>query len=291
MGRMARSTALVLLLFTLSTAFGCSREPAPRHFDLTGQVIAVEPARKELTIRHDDIPGFMPAMTMTYGVGSADLLEGRKPGELISATLEVIDTNARLTSIASRGEAPIAVNANQIALASGLLQEGDEVPDAAFVDQQDRRRSFAEWRGTVTLVTFIYTSCPVPTYCPLMDQNFATIQGAVREDPALKGQVKLISVTFDPEHDTPAVLAEHAAKRRADPAVWTFLTGDRVTIDRFAGKFGVGVLRPEGAAEITHSLRTTLIGRDGRIRKNYAGNDWTPHAVLTDLRAAVVAAS
>ena len=87
------------------------------------------------------------------------------------------------------------------------------------------------------------------------------------------------------------MLAEHAAKRRANPEIWTFLTGDRVTIDRFAGKFGVSVLRADGAAEITHSLRTTLIGRDGRVLKIYGGNDWTPHAVLTDLRAAVAAAS
>jgi protein SCO1 len=194
-----------------------------------------------------------------------------------------------LVAITSRGDAPVAVNANQLAMASELLAEGDPVPDAALIDQTDRRRSFSEWKGSVTLVTFIYTSCPVPTYCPLMDQNFATIQGALREDPALRGQVKLVSVTFDPEHDSPAVLSAHAAKRHADPEVWTFLTGDRITVDRFAGKFGVGVVRPEDKSEITHSLRTTLIGKDGHVRKIYSGNDWTPHAVLTDLRAAVAA--
>jgi protein SCO1/2 len=135
-------------------------------------------------------------------------------------------------------------------------------------------------------VTFIYTRGPLPTFCPLMDQNFATIQEAVAEDPALAGQVKLVSITFDPEHDTPEVLAAHAEKRHADPDVWTFLTGDQATIDRFAGRFGVGVLRQTEAADIQHNLRTTLVGRDGRVLKVYSGSDWTPGAVLADLRAA-----
>jgi protein SCO1/2 len=172
-------------------------------------------------------------------------------------------------------------------MASGLLEVGDPVPDAAFIDQRDQRRSFAEWHGSLTLVTFIYTRCPLPTFCPLMDQNFATLQGALAEDPRLAGQVQLVSVTFDPAHDTPEVLAAHAAKRRADPDVWTFLTGDQTTIERFAGRFGVGVLREDDSAEIAHNLRTTLIDRDGRVRKVFSGSDWTPGAVLADLRAAL----
>jgi protein SCO1/2 len=120
-----------------------------------------------------------------------------------------------------------------------------------------------------------------------MDQNFATIQGAVTEDPALTGRVKLVSISFDPETDTAAVLAAHGATRRADETVWTFLTGDRATVHRFAGRFGVGVIRPEGMTEINHNLRTALIGRDGRIRRLYSGNGWTPGEVLADLRLAV----
>ncbi len=109
-----------------------------------------------------------------------------------------------------------------------------------------------------------------------MDQNFATIQRSVAEDAALNGRVRLISITLDPDHDTPAVLVAHAEKRRADPAVWTFLTGDRVTIDRLAGRFGVGVLRnPATPTDITHNLRTVLAGADGRVVRIYTGNEWT----------------
>ena len=118
-----------------------------------------------------------------------------------------------------------------------------------------------------------------------MDQNFATIQRRLADDTILRGHVHLITITFDPEHDTPAVLAERAKKLKADPAVWTLLTGDPVTVERFCAKFGVSVLRdPKEPAQITHNLRTTLVGPDQRVVKIYPGNDWTPGTVLADLR-------
>ncbi len=282
------SAFVCLLLVVAIAAAGCTSAEPPRRYELTGQVLAINQERQELTVKHDDIPNFMPAMTMTYPVASKALLDGRVPGELIAATLEVQDATGRLTEIRRTGTAPLP-SESEVAMAAGVLTEGDEVPDVALVDQTDQRRSFSEWRGHLTLVTFIYTSCPLPTYCPLMDQNFATLQRAVAEDGRLKGQVRLVSVTFDPERDTPKVLAAHAARLKADPAVWTFLTGDRVTVHRFAGRFGVGVIRPEGVTEINHNLRTALVDRDGRIRRFYPGSEWTPSTVLADLRSAVAA--
>ena len=170
-------------------------------------------------------------------------------------------------------------------MAEGVLAVGDAVPDAAFIDQTDRRRAFSEWQGRLTLVTFIYTNCPLANFCPLMDQHFAAIQRAVVKDPALKSRVRLVSISFDPARDTPAVLAAHAARRGADPEVWTFLTGDEVTVQRFAGRFGVGVFPNADSPVIDHNLRTILIGADGRVRKIYPGNDWTPDQVMADLAA------
>lgn len=250
-------------------------------------MLAVQPEKQLVTIKHGDIENYMPGMTMAFEVGSARLLDGRTPGELVSATLEVDDRGGRLVAITRIGEAPLPDDSNAVAMAAGVLEVGDLIPDAAFIDHGNRRRALTEWRGTLTLVTFIYTRCPLPTFCPLMDQNFATIQRAVVEDPALRGRVKLVSVSFDPDHDTPEVLAAHAARLRADTTIWTFLTGDRVTIDRLAAKLGVGVIRTApGSTEITHNLRTTLVGADGRIVKIYSGNDWTPGTILADLRAA-----
>src|SRR5260221_898612 len=151
-------------------------------------------------------------MTMAYPVTSAKLLEGRMAGEMIAATLEVDEATGRITDITHTGSAALPASANQIALASGLLAVGDAVPDAAFIDQADKRRAISEWMGTATVLTFIYTRCPLPNYCPLMDQNFATLQRRLADDTILRGRVKLVTVSFDPEHDTPDVLAAHAGK-------------------------------------------------------------------------------
>lgn len=223
---------------------------------------------------------------MTFPVATKELLTGRTPGELISARLEIGDAEGTLTEITRVGMAALPAGTNAVAVASGMLAVGDLLPDIALIDQHDRRRALSEWHGAMVLITFIYTRCPLPTFCPLMDQNFVTIQRGVEEDAVLRGRVKLVSISLDPEYDTPGVLAAHAARLKADPAVWTFLTGDRVTIDRAAGRFGVGVLRnPTVPTDITHNLRTVLAGADGRVVKIYASNDWTPGTVLSDLRA------
>lgn len=281
--RARRLVALATAALALGAACGRTGTPAPKRYVLRGQVLAVTPARQSLSIKHEDIVGYMPAMTMTFQVARPDLLTGREPGELITGTLEVDDASARIVEITRTGMAALPSGSNTAALAAGLLAEGDAAPDAALIDSRDRRRAFSDWKGAPTLLTFIYTRCPLPNFCPLMDKHFATIQRAILADPAL-APVQLVSVTFDPDHDTPAVLAAHARKVGADPARWTFLTGDRVTIDRFAAKFGVSVLRED--AELTHNLRTILIGADGTIRKIYGGSDWTPAAVIDDLRAA-----
>jgi protein SCO1/2 len=264
----------------------CRQTPPPQQYALDGQILAVHADRQELTIKHGDIQGFMPAMTMSYHVATPALMQDRTPGELIHATLAVSDTLGQLVAITHTGTAPLPDTSNAAALAAELLSIGDEVPEAALIDQSDRRRSLAEWHGSLTLVTFIYTRCPLPNFCPLMDQNFATLQRTLAEDPLLHGQVKLISITFDPEHDTPAVLAAHAAALHADPDVWTFLTGDPVTVSRVAARFGIGVIKTDNPAEFTHNLRTALVDRTGHLRQVYPGNDWTPGAVLADLRTA-----
>ncbi len=283
--RTCLAAVLGLLLAVSIVACGDRSDPVKR-YEMTGQILAVHDNGQELTIKHDDIPEYMPGMTMRFPVVASSLMVGRRPGELISATLEVDGLIGKLTAITHKGDAPLPDSTNEVAMAEGILDVGDAMPDAALIDQTDRRRSLSEWRGAPVLVTFIYTRCPLPNYCPLMDRNFATIQRAVAGDSALKGNLQLVSISFDPEFDTPAVLTAHAATLQADTSSWTFLTGDKVTVDRLAARFGVGVIRgPDGATEITHNLRTALFAADGTLLKMYPGSDWTPRVVLADLRA------
>jgi protein SCO1/2 len=276
---MRKRIAIALLAIV---AAGCRGEA--RQYEVRGQVIAVEPARQEILIRHDEVAGYMPAMTMPFKVRDARLLAGRAPGDLVRGTLVVTSTEGYLASLEKIGAAPIASEATPSA-ASGfeLLKPGAIVPDTSFVDELGRPRTLASWKGKALVLTFIYTRCPFPTFCPLMDRNFAAIQREIGKDPGLRGRVHLLSVSFDPAFDTPAVLRTHAAQFGANPEVWSFVTGDRDAIDRFARPLGVSVER-EGA-NITHNLRTAIVDPDGRLVTIYTGNEWTPDQVLADLRA------
>jgi protein SCO1 len=268
----------------------------PKAYHLQGQVLALEPARKLATIKHEDIPGFMGAMTMPYSVKDAKALAGIAPGDLINATLSVESGGVFLTDIKKVGTAPLEKPAASSAepepsASSGfeLLKPGDPAPDAAFVDQDGRKRDFKSFRGQTVVMTFIYTRCPMPTFCPLMDRHFASLQRTLEHDPALK-QVHLVSVSFDPITDTPPVLKKHAKELEADPKRWTFLTGDRDDVDRFASRFGVSVARAmTDQRDITHNLRTAIIDSDGKLVKVYTGNEWTPEQVLADLKPIVKA--
>jgi protein SCO1/2 len=288
-----RPWIIVLAVVVSGVLLGACRQTpkeTPKRYQLHGQILAVNTEKRELTISHGDIPNFMPAMTMIYPVASAQLLDGRTPGETVDAVLEIDNNVPKLVEIAHAGTAPLPDGANKAGMAAGVLDTGDPVPDVALIDQTDRRRSFSEWKGTPVVLTFTYTRCPLPDFCPLMDQNFVTLQRRLADDTALRGHVKLVTITFDPDHDTPSVLSAHAAKLKADPQVWTFLTGDRATIERFAGRFGVAVMHDDPAdPQITHNLRTAIVGADGRVVKVYSGNEWTPGTILTDLRAVVTA--
>jgi protein SCO1/2 len=272
----------VALAIILSTS-ACSRD---KRYQLEGQVLAVDTERQELTVKHGDIRGFMPAMTMPFKVRDGRSLHGRKPGELIQATLVVSDSTGRLENIVRTGEAPLPPDAAGVR-AAAPLEPGAAVADAEFTDQTGRTRRLSDWRGKTLAVTFVYTRCPLPDFCPLMDRNFAAVQRAVAADQQLAGRVHLLSVSFDPAYDSPKVLAAHAKKAGARPDAWTWLTGEQAAIDSFAAQFGVSIIRDDRPMqEITHNLRTIVIDRAGKIVKIYNGNDWNAEELLATLRAA-----
>jgi protein SCO1/2 len=267
-------------------ALSCAKA---REYPLQGQVLAVSTDRGEIAVKHEDIQGLMPAMTMTFKVEDRAVLSERVPGDLIEATLVLTDRQATLRGVRKVGFSELSPPAAAAAAASGfeLLKPGDPVPDQAFVDERGRSRRLSEWRGRAVAVTFIYTRCPVPTFCPLMDRHFAAVQKTIHEDRSLKGRVQLVSVTFDPAYDTPAVLRAHAQKVGAESDTWTFLTGERDDIDRFAARLGVSVVREQNPADITHNLRTAVIDANGRLEQVFTGNEWTPAQVVSTMREAL----
>jgi protein SCO1 len=279
-------------VFLFSCALGvaaCGPGSPKNSYALQGQILAIDAPHKSLTIKHGDIKGLMSAMTMPYSVRDEKLLTGLAAGDLIDATLIVESNDAYLETIRKTGSAPLEkppAEAPAPTASSGfeLLKPGEPAPNAPFVDQDGRKRAFSAFKGTPVVMTFIYTRCPLPNFCPMMDRNFAKMQATLNADPAL-GRVHLVTVSFDPAVDSPAVLKKHAKELNADLRRWTFLTGDRDEIDRFAARFGLAVSRAlNDPRDITHNLRTVIIDSDGKLVKTYTGNDWTPEQVLNDLK-------
>ena len=276
-------TALLVCLVLL--AAGCRSAPAAREYALVGQVIRVDRDAGQITIRHEDIQGFMPGMTMPFTVRDRTLLDGREPGDLVEATLMVDGIDAWLSRITKTGHAPLPEAA---APAQGLAP-GDRVPDAAFTDQDGAPLDLGWLDGRPAVVTFIYTRCPLPDFCPAIDARFAALQRAILADRTAGGlgRARLLSVTIDPGFDTPAVLKAHAARRGADPAVWRFATASPEAIASFGRQFGLDVRQTgEGPADIEHNLRTIVLDSDRRIVEMLTGSGWTASQVVARLAAA-----
>lgn len=276
---------LVIAFAAVTTA--CGTRPDQRQYTVQGQVVSVAADRMQATIKHEAIAGLMPAMTMPYKAADAQQFAELEAGDLITATLVVVSNDAYVKDVRKVGEAPLEKGADEappVPSALALLKPGEAVPNGQFVDQDGQKRDLASFKRSTLLITFIYTRCPMPTFCPLMDRHFATIQRTLQAEPALRN-VHLVSVTFDPAADTPPVLKKHAAALGADPKYWTFLTGNRDEIERFAARFGVFITREASdPVNLVHNLRTAIVDPNGALVKAYTGNEWTPEQVLADLR-------
>ncbi len=287
-----RSVALALACFVafaatllVLSALGCSRPQQVHQYTLKGQIVRIDTSDGVVTIRHNDIEGFMPAMTMPFKVKNRGLLQGRAPGDLVTGRLAVTDTDAWLTDLTVVGHSevkPAAGEAPDVA----VLQPGSAVPDARLVDSRGRPFQFASLRGRVVALTFIYPRCPLPDYCPLMDRQFQAVVGRLRADARLRDSVRMLSISFDPEYDTPAVLDAHARSAGADGTLWRFASADRQTLDAFLPSFGMVVIR-EDPGGITHNLRTAIVDREGRLVTIYDGNEWSADQLISDLLKAV----
>jgi len=282
-----RRAQFALVIISMA-AFAClaacsSKKSDGRRYDLKGKVVAVDRGTESLTIDHEEIKGYMPAMTMEYPLRDEEALKVVDAGDQIQATLVVADDNTYWL------EDPIITKAlpganNSTPTAGGTEpQAGAEVPDVKLFNQDGKQISVRQFKGRALLVTFVYTRCPSPDQCPLMSANFAQVNAALQGDPDLKKRAHLLSVTLDPEYDKPEVLhsygAAYAGGKFDD---WDFATGDPADVRRFAEFFGLMYQRDNG--QLIHSLRTAVVTPDGKLDKIYRGNEWKPDEALSDLK-------
>jgi len=281
--RRTKATALLVLLISLTA---CTKKPAGKRYELQGEVVAVDSGAHQLTVAHRDIPGLMPGMTMPFLVGPNDewIFGKIAPGDQIHATL-VLGKHAELDDISlTKQSGPISDGTTTF----HLPQPGEPVPDFWFVNQNGKRIHLAQFRGKPLLLTFIYTRCPLPDFCLRMSNNFSEILKELHEQPGLDSDAQLLSLSIDPQYDTPAVLRAYGKRYVGDldPDFrhWQFASGSEEQIQKAAAFFGLSFNQSSG--QIVHSLSTVLIGPDGKVRKVYLGNDWKPADVVADFSAA-----
>lgn len=285
-----RRPVLLLLATLLSTlVLACNAPRSEQHaqrYDLKGKVVSVDKSQQEVVIAHEQIPDYMEAMTMSFPLKERDALDVVGAGDQIQATLVVANGGYWLENPVITKAIPKDAN-SAAAVTAVEPEEGTEVPDFTLVNQDGRRIRLRQYRDRALVITFIYTRCPMPDYCTLMSTNFAEINRALEKEPAFSQKTHLLSVSIDPEYDTPKVLKSYGAahtEKYTDEKFeqWEFATGEAEEIKKMAGFFGL-TYNPENN-EIVHSLRTAIVAPGGRLHKLYRGNEWKPSDIIGELR-------
>ena len=286
------SLSIGFLLFTI--ACGPRRNANEKRYPLKGKVIEVNKAERTATIKHEDIAGYMPGMTMPFKIKNDADLEMLKAGDEVSATLIVTDVDSwiEVTAIVE-GSAPLAPTA----AVPGEPKPGDEIPDFQLINQDGKRVHLSQYRGNAVALTFVYTRCPQPDQCTLMSTNFAAVDKALQSQPDAYARTHLLTISFDPDYDTPKVMRSYGAShtgRYSDETFqhWEFLTGSADEVKGIAQFFGLRYFHDtsSGEEQVIHSLRTAVIGPDGKLFKLYRGNDWKPDQIAGDLTSLAVPA-
>jgi protein SCO1/2 len=265
-----------------------SSDSAFKVYKVRGKVVDASVSTGEVTVAHEAIPGFMSAMTMPYKLRDPSILSELHRGDVLMADLLVsrgADASVFLDHIVVIAQAkPDYLPA----VTFHVPAAGDTVPDFKLRNQDGRAIHLGQFRGETLLLTFIYTSCPLPNFCPLVTHNFAVIHNRLAADPALSAKTHLLCVSFDPDHDTPERLRAYGATYLGSDAKnafahWDFAVPTKADLVEMAKYFDVGITT--GADNtITHTLSTTLIGPHGKVEQFYPGNEWTPEQVLADVK-------
>jgi protein SCO1/2 len=267
---------------------------AAKEYDVSGMVVSVDRGHRTFTASIQAIPGFMPAMLMPFDVREVKQLDGLMPGVAVQFMLVVGKASSyaeRIRVVPYRGVEQDPLAASRLKLLTQLgdaprpkaLDVGDIVPDFTLVNQKSEPVAFSDTRGKVVAINFIYTSCALPNFCLRIANNFGVLQQRLKEQ--MGPDLVLLTITFDPNHDSPRVLAQYARRWNADSRSWHFLTGPAADVMRVCRLFGVDSFPDEGL--MNHSLRTAIVDRQGKLVANIEGNQFTARQ-LADLTQTVL---
>jgi len=284
---------LVLILTSCGKPAAKDVSATAKHFALKGKVMSVDRVAKTATVEHGDIPGYMDAMTMPFPVRQDEVWDVLTPGSEIHADLVVDNANARYWLENISVSAP--PNANQAAppVNENFAQIGQKAPDFSLINQDGKRITLADFHGKALAITFIYRECPLPDYCIKMSKNFSDLANQLSADKDAKDKIRLLSISFDPERDTPEKLKEYGtgylgSAQKPDFTIWQLAVGSDKEVRAIADFFGLQYeVDQNNKALINHSLVTAVVSPEGKVTKIFKGNDWTTGDLLRELRTAL----
>lgn len=252
-------------------------EQAGHSYPARGIVERIASDHRQVTIHHQAIPGYMIEMTMDFPVQNTNELNGISPGDEITFTLVVNQTNDWVENIQRTGQAGEIMTStmNMSRNTFSMLQPGDMLPDGELVNENGNHIHFSDFRGKAVAFTFFFTRCPLPNYCLLMNRNFAAARDLILAMTNPPANWEFLSISFDPGFDTPEVLSNYASLYRGDNADrWLFADATTNTLAVLAPRLGLMVMW-QGAG-ISHNLRTVVLDPLGRIYRQFNSNQWTP---------------
>ncbi|MFO1498204.1 MAG: SCO family protein [Verrucomicrobiota bacterium] len=246
--------------------------------------------RHTAVIRHEAIQGYMPAMTMEFNVKNTNELSGIAVGDSVTFRLSATKQTHWIDTIRKVASATNSPPPAQRRISPSLVAElkpGDLLPDSDLLAENGKSIRFSDYRGKAVAFTFIFTRCPLPDYCPRMGSHFAEARELLLGNTNAPANWQFLSISFDPEFDTPAVLSNYAKLyRKNTPDRWLFATASRGALEQLAPRLDLMVRRESGGS-ISHNLRTVVLDPVGRIHRQFDGNQWTPK----ELTEAVVQAA
>lgn len=261
-------------------------------FQVKGVVQELKPEEKTAVIRHEEIPNYMPAMTMPLEVRNTNEFAGLSPGDEITFTMQVTEDDGWIENIKRTGTTTNLPRKQResvrIVREVEPVEPGDKMPDYTFTNSLGKRVSFSDFPGQAIAFTFIFTRCPFPTFCPRMNSNFAEAHNLLKSDPNAPTNWHMFSISFDPDFDTPERLKAYSASYNPDPARWDWVTGATIDIDAITEQVGLMISAENNT--FNHNLRTVVVEASGIVREILVGNEWKPEELARHIRDAAKAA-
>jgi protein SCO1 len=288
----------VLIVLGVALIAGCDKPPGNvsstveatdtaerRTYEVKGVIIELRPEEKEVEIQHEEIPGYMRAMTMPFEVRDLNELAGLEPGDSVSFRMIVTGTEGWIEQIRKRGPGKAVIpTGGRVRLVRDVdpLEIGDPLPEYRFTNQFGRLISTSQFQGQALAITFIFTRCPYPTFCPRMMNQFTDAQQVLKSMPNAPTNWHLLTLSFDPEFDKPAILKAYGERHKYDSNHWTIATGELIDVTAIAEQFGLQFWHEE-AAGISHNLRTAVIDSSGRVQRIFPGNKWVAEELVDEM--------